>query len=137
MSVYALAASSVKQAEALPTVSLMLEPAQRQHVLARASHIFCLQRALLRWMLLATKLLRRLHISEHLQVRYRTARMLEIWDLAASSMPASPVSPMSTSSLMRMTLLKATETVHQCTTDQLHYVVLSCPCEANLLEHVC
>ena len=42
-------------------------------------------------MLLATKLLRRLHISEHLQVRYRTARMLEIWDLAASSMPSSPV----------------------------------------------
>lgn len=42
-------------------------------------------------MLLATKLLRRLHMSEHLQVRYRTARMLEIWDMAASSMPSSPV----------------------------------------------
>ena len=41
---------------------------------------------------MAVKLLKRSYISEHLQIRYRTARMLEIWDLAASSIPASPVS---------------------------------------------
>lgn len=41
---------------------------------------------------MAVKLLKRSYVSEHLQIRYRTARMLEIWDLAASSIPASPVS---------------------------------------------
>ena len=51
-----------------------------------------MQRALLNWTLLAVKLLKRSYVPEHLQIRYRTARMLEIWDLAASSIPASPVS---------------------------------------------
>ena len=44
------------------------------------------------WTVIATKLLKQAHVSEHLQIRYRTARMLEIWDLAASAIPASPVS---------------------------------------------
>jgi len=54
--------------------------------------VLCLQRALLNWTLMAVKLLKRSYVSEHLEIRYRTARMLEIWDLAASSIPASPVS---------------------------------------------
>lgn len=54
--------------------------------------VLCLQRALLHWTLMAVKLLKRSRVSEHLHIRYRTARMLEIWDLAASSIPASPVS---------------------------------------------
>ncbi|KAL0034830.1 hypothetical protein WJX77_008895 [Trebouxia sp. C0004] len=66
-SVNTLAGSSVDQARELPS------------------------RALLHWTLMAIKLLKRSHVSEHLQIRYRTARMLEIWDLAASSIPASPV----------------------------------------------
>ncbi|KAL0024291.1 hypothetical protein WJX79_004726 [Trebouxia sp. C0005] len=66
-SVNALAGSSVEQARELPS------------------------RALLHWTLMAVKLLKRSYVSEHLQIRYRTARMLEIWDLAASSIPASPV----------------------------------------------
>lgn len=101
-SVSSLAASSVKQAEILPSVRLCFPAIIAQFLLSMLATLFStlvslmrigrrLQRALLHWMLLATKLLRRLHISEHLQVRYRTARMLEIWDLAASSMPSSPV----------------------------------------------
>ncbi|DBA87747.1 TPA: hypothetical protein ACH3X1_004750 [Trebouxia sp. C0004] len=58
---------------------------------AGVSKLLKLKRALLHWTLMAIKLLKRSHVSEHLQIRYRTARMLEIWDLAASSIPASPV----------------------------------------------
>ena len=46
---------------------------------------------MLLWGQIAMKLLRRLYISENVQMRYRTARMLEIWDLAAASLPPSPV----------------------------------------------
>ncbi|KAA6425739.1 MAG: hypothetical protein FRX49_04114 [Trebouxia sp. A1-2] len=58
---------------------------------AGVSKLLKLKRALLHWTLMAVKLLKRSYVSEHLQIRYRTARMLEIWDLAASSIPASPV----------------------------------------------
>lgn len=99
-SISSLAASSVKQAEVLPSVrfcfllSQLFSTSGQRFSMLKNSLWRLLQRALLHWMLLATKLLRRLHSSEHLQVRYRTARMLEIWDMAASSMPSSPVRPL-------------------------------------------
>lgn len=48
---------------------------------------------MLLWGQIAMKMLRRLYISENVQMRYRTARVLEIWDLAAASLPPSPVRP--------------------------------------------
>jgi len=87
--VNALAGASVEQARELPSVSVYC---LCQLLSVSLAGVLCLQRALLNWTLMAVKLLKRSYVSEHLQIRYRTARMLEIWDLAASSIPASPVS---------------------------------------------
>ena len=53
---------------------------------------FMLQPGVLRWLRLAWRASRRVYLSEQVLMRYRTARLLELWEQSVQSLPQTPVS---------------------------------------------
>ena len=51
-----------------------------------------LQPGVLRWLRLAWRASRRVYLSEQVLMRYRTARLLELWEQSVQSLPQTPVS---------------------------------------------
>ena len=51
-----------------------------------------LQPGVLRWLRLAWRATRRVNLSEQVLMRYRTARLLELWEQSVQSLPQTPVS---------------------------------------------